>query len=105
MTKRFTPAELTRAVDQLLAEGLPQAGGIRCCSYYRVPDDHDGEPDKLLAVLLTETGDVFIQTHNPDGSPLRFRTKNGGGASPRVQRALVILARAIQLENETNPQS
>jgi hypothetical protein len=71
--------------------------------YERLHDDHDGTFEGRIMVVITEHGDIGVQT---DGeSLLRFRVPIiGGGMSPRVRNALMILAFAIKLDNEKEPQ-
>lgn len=69
-------------------------------AYTRRQDDGDGS----LRVVFGEDGDAWIST--PGRAPLeglRFRTLQGGGSSPRVRAALLLLAKAIELDNEERP--
>lgn len=53
------------------------------------------------------SGDMDAWLVSPLGSEyqaLRFRASAGGGWSPRVHRALLILAEAIQRDNAERPQ-
>jgi hypothetical protein len=70
--------------------------------YTRVHDDCDGDPNQTLTVMLDDYGDTHISTHNFQW--LRFRHYCGGGHSLRVRNALLILAEAIRLDNEKDPQ-
>ena len=70
--------------------------------YIRQHDDHDGEPQGGLMVLFDQMGDAYVACDN--GPWLRFRTFGGGGRSERTRNALMILAEAIRLDNETAPQ-
>jgi hypothetical protein len=69
--------------------------------YSRVHDDHDGEFKGHISVIIDQQGDVHLSVDTL--APLRFRTEGGGGVSLRVRTALVILAEAIRLDNETRP--
>ena len=49
--------------------------------------------------------DILITTDKHHGPAMRFRMPIvGGGQSPRVRNALMILALAIKLDNEEHPQ-
>jgi len=75
--------------------------------YERFEDD---SPRGQISVLFTQDGDGWIQViSKPDpnemNSMFRFRMPMiGGGESPRTRVALLILAEAIRLDNEKNPQ-
>lgn len=108
----FSPAEINQALEMVLEgiyappDGLQEAGIERVFS--RRQDDNDGGrgPEHNLAVSFTRDGDAWFLVpwgENPQ-SALRFRTDAGGGASPRVHRALMILAEAIRRDNEDRPQ-
>lgn len=73
--------------------------------YQRLHDDHDGSRDGKINVTFSGGGDAWVDiSHSCPGS-LRFRTEfGGGGMSPRVRNALMILAYAIKLDNEARPQ-
>ena len=71
--------------------------------YSRLHDDHDGTKEGCLIVSFEEFGDAFIYTDLHPHIALRFRTLGGGGDSPRVRNALIILAEAIRLDNEDHP--
>ncbi|MBI6882653.1 hypothetical protein [Pseudomonas putida] len=68
-------------------------------------DDCDGEggTEHQLQVYLAEDVDIHVfipgQLHS-----LRFRDVLGGGQSPRVRNALMVLAEAIRRDNEDRPQ-
>lgn len=67
--------------------------------YARVHDDCDGDMSQQLSVVIGEDGDAWIAVDAPDRTA-RFRMPfTGGGASPRVRTALVVLAEAIRLDN------
>jgi hypothetical protein len=82
---------------------IPDLKTMEC--YSRLHDDHDGTYNGSINVTISEDGDVWfriIGERNSDS--LRFRMSLGGGMSPRVRNALMILALAIKLDNEKNPQ-
>lgn len=70
------------------------------------------EDDSVLGtigVIMSHDGDAWIEivsTPDPNefGRSLRFRTFLGGGQSPSVRNALLILAEAIRLDNKEHPQ-
>jgi hypothetical protein len=71
--------------------------------YERVHDDHDGTFEGRLEVFFDKMGDAYIASSKHPISMLRYRTWGGGGLSPRVRNALMILAWAIKLDNEEKP--
>ena len=73
--------------------------------YKRLHDDHDGERNGSISVNFSGDGDAWIniQSKRP-GQSLRFRTFHGGGQSPRVRNALMILALAIKIDNQEKEQ-
>lgn len=70
----------------------------------------DDSPEGALWVGFSMDGDGWVQViAKPDpnefSTSLRFRMPLiGGGQSPRVRVALLILAEAIRLDNEEHPQ-
>ena len=72
--------------------------------YQRVHDDHDGTFEGRICISISSDGDVWLSTDKHRGPPLRFRCELGGGASPRVRNALLILAEAIRLDNLDRPE-
>jgi len=77
-------------------------------NYGRLHDDHDGTYEGTLNVHFDWMGDAFVFIAGPRDKPqalcyLRFRTHGGGGMSLRTRNALMILAEAIQLDNEDLP--
>lgn len=70
-------------------------------TYARLHDDHDGTFEGVLLVTFGQDGDAHITTTE---SGLRFRTFMGGGRSKYTRMALMVLAEAIRLDNEENPQ-
>lgn len=81
--------------------------------YKRKHDGSDGE-NEYLEVSFSCDGDAWIKIYKPPTtsiahgkSILRFRMDNdcgGGGVSPRVKKALMILAYAIYLDNKDYPE-
>ncbi|MFA5124874.1 MAG: hypothetical protein WC473_03605 [Patescibacteria group bacterium] len=72
--------------------------------FERIHDDHDGTFTGRLMVQFTKDGDAWIKTDKHHGPSLRYRSPLGGGSSPRVKNALMLLALAIKLDNEQRPQ-
>lgn len=74
-------------------------------TYERVHDDHDGTFTGRVSVQFDRMGDAYLFVDKPEGiaNYLRFRTMGGGGMSPRVRTALLLLAEAIRLDNEDRP--
>ena len=76
-------------------------------SYRRFEDD---SPEGMIVVAFTKDGDSWIgviSKHDPSEANFMFRFRMplmGGGESPRVRSALLILAEAIRLDNEDHPQ-
>jgi hypothetical protein len=76
-------------------------------NYVRFEDD---SRKGNIAVMFGEDGDGYINVtseRDPDDPhfSMRFRMPMvGGGQSPRVRTALLILAEAIRLDNEERPQ-
>lgn len=76
-------------------------------TYQRFEDD---SPKGTLCVQFSRDGDAWLQivaTPDPDDMSFsqRFRMPDvGGGQSPRVRNALLILAEAIRLDNKDRPQ-
>lgn len=67
----------------------------------------DDSIDGTLQVSLSVDGDSWIKTYQKNPlSSLRFRVEHGGGGqSPRVRQALIILMMAIKRDNEYRPQA
>jgi hypothetical protein len=92
-----------RQIDEIL-ELLPWPKELRAGEpYVRLHDDHDGTYEGELMVYITPDGDAWVSTDGRLGHTLRFRTSAGGGNSPLVRNALVLLALAIKRENERKP--
>ena len=102
-----TPSELSvsRALNTLLEGYYPPPREVHAHPgvFTRRQDDTDGErgPEQELSVRFTVDGDAWVLLADRS---LRFRKPEGGGMSPRVQRALVVLAEAIRRDNEEHPQ-
>lgn len=89
-------------VRKLLDEGIPWPRELQVDKVYaRLHDDHDGTEVGEIAMGFSPDGDVWITIRGDIGSFLRFRTPFGGGGSPRVRNALVLLALAIHFDNES----
>ncbi len=96
---------LLAAVEKFLEDPVWIPGLKAKTSYVRLHDDHDGTRQGRVCVAFSEDGDAWLETEtNHRGGPLRFRSHFGGGESPRTRIALMILARAIQLDSEAKPQ-
>jgi hypothetical protein len=67
--------------------------------YEQLHDDNDGIQEGIIRVQFSPDGDAWVSTDKHRGPSLRFRTLAGGGSSPRVRNALVLLALAIHTEN------
>ncbi len=73
--------------------------GLSDESYGIIPDDDDGNEERILSVtFLPHTGDVTISIGNHP--PARFRDSFGGGKKLRVRNALMLLAWAIELDKK-----
>jgi hypothetical protein len=88
-----------------LLENLAWPEGLQPRTIYeRLHDDTDGEDEGHLRIVIGDDGDAWVSI--PDvrpGEGLRFRTYQGGGCSLRTRAALLILAKAIELDNEERP--
>lgn len=98
-----TPTELEKRARQILEEPFWVSELKTNFWYDRLHDDDDGTKNGRVVVMFLENGDGIISTDGHVGSPLRFRTMGGGGNSLRVRNALMLLAWAIKLDNETKP--
>lgn len=73
--------------------------------YRRYSDDNDS----FLRILFSEDGDVWttVFSHEDPEEPgfgQRYRTGLGGGESLLTRNGLLILAKAIQMDNAKKPQ-
>ncbi len=68
----------------------------------RTHDDCDGDLSQALCVYLARDTDVHLMVDG-NAPALRFRAPFGGGMSPRVRNALLVLAEAIRRDNEEDP--
>lgn len=68
----------------------------------RTHDDCDGDLSQALCVYLARDMDVHVMVEG-EAPALRFRAPFGGGMSPRVRNALLVLAEAIRRDNEADP--
>ncbi len=76
---------------------------------YSVKRYEDDSRFGMLTVTISEDADAWIDVlseadPNELHTIMRFRTFIGGGQSPRVRNALLILAEAIRLDNKDRPQ-
>jgi len=78
-------------------------------AYTRKGDDTDGSNSHIL-VMFSRDSDGWIEVvpHlDPDAEQFstshRFRTSFGGGRSLHVRNALLMLARAVELDNKERP--
>lgn len=94
-----------KEVESLLDGVIQNCAGLSPgVVYSRVHDDHDGSFAGHLEVYMMQTGDMGLSVIAPEDEGLiRFRSHFGGGLSPRVFNALVILAKAIELDNKQDP--
>lgn len=98
------PEDIAKQIRTLLESFYWLPGLKPNTRYARLHDDHDGQRNGYLAVVIGEDGDAWVDPVESEGNGLRFRMPlHGGGSSPRVRAALVILAEAIRLDNEENP--
>ena len=102
------PQTVQRAVDTLLEGAYPPPPALNLhkgrASFTRRQDDTDGGrgPEHDLCVMFSADCDAWVAI--PGQASLRFRAPMGGGWSPRVHKALIILAEAIRRDNEERPQ-
>lgn len=97
------PATVSSAMNTLLEKSYWPSTLGPGEAYSRTQDDTDGKrgPGQQLHVMIGPDGDCWVSSGN--GETLRFRTMAGGTASPRVQKALLVLAEAIRRDNEEWP--
>lgn len=93
----------TENIKQLLEATFWPDGVKTECMYSRVHDDNDGDHSQTIDLYITCDGDAWITA--PRAPTRRIRVvPGGGGRSPRVHNALKILALAIKLDNEADPE-
>lgn len=97
--KITTAKQLENILDGLIEAGAELKPRV---VYERLHDDHDGDFDGRLKVQMGPDGDMWIMID--DSQPIRFRNMAGGGMSLRVHCALIILAKAIDMDNQRHPQ-
>lgn len=97
-----SPDQIGEALETLLESPFWPSSLSPDVRYARVHDDCEGHRDdaQQLAVLIGRDGDVHVLL--PDFRSLRFREPMGGGVSPRVRNALLVLAEAIRRDNDTD---
>jgi hypothetical protein len=100
-------------IDALLEWSPWHAGVNTMQTYKRRSDDTDGQ-DQGISVTFGPDNDAWFEIRSFtkdretgeskfDRGSHRFRTYFGGGSSLRVRAALIILARAIDLDQTENP--
>lgn len=102
-----TPLAVDRALNTLLEGYYPPPPGVSDnpnAVFTRRHDDTDGKrgPEQEVSLTFTPDGDAWLML--PGYDSLRFRAPMGGGRSPRVHRALILLAEAIRRDSEQYPQ-
>lgn len=98
---------VARALDTLLEAPMMPATLCTNTPYRRRHDDNDGKRgfEHDLVVFLGQDNDAWV-TAGEAVAALRFRVPFiGGGQSPRVRNALLVLAEAIRRDNEESPQA
>lgn len=101
--RRITEGEIPDAVEDILESNFWLYDIDTRTNYHRLHDDHDGTQRGSLSVMFSEDGDAWVSVEGvPSGQSLRYRMASGGGISFRTRVALLILAKAIKLDNE-NP--
>jgi hypothetical protein len=107
MPREISLERLEKDAKRVLNNPLMLSGLEINTGYIRIHDDTDGTGKGRICVTLAQDGDVWFESEpNHDHGPLRFRTSfGGGGQSPRVRNALLVLALAIKLDNEEHPQA
>lgn len=97
--------EAAKKVHEILEEHFWLPGLEPDEFYFRTQDDCDGDMTEGMSVGIDRQGDAWITVKSRPMHGCRFRMPlSGGGQSPRVRTALVILAEAIRLDNEEHPQ-
>lgn len=96
--------DVERAMNVLLEGSYWPASLEAKVAYSRRHDDTDGDTsaDQNLTVMFGLDADGYVT--NGWAQTLRFRESFGGGQSPRVRNALLVLAEAIRRDNEAFPQ-
>ncbi|MCL4366698.1 hypothetical protein M1563_00820 [Patescibacteria group bacterium] len=102
MSRELDREEMIQAIHRILETPFWPQELETDTTYSRLHDDHDGSSVGQLSVLIDSVaGDVWVNTITEmPGDLLRFRSSFGGGNSPRVRNALLVLAMAIKLDNE-----
>ena len=93
--------EILIMIHRILESNLSLSAVETMVSYGRA-DDSVGEKKGVIQIMFDPDGQAFIWMEHDD-SFLRFRMTGGGGKSPRVRSALLILAEAIRLDNADSP--
>ena len=89
------------AINHILSEEFSWPRDLETMTEYRrLHDDHDGTECGEISMVVAPDGDVHIATVGlKPCESLRFRTCVGGGNSPMVRNALIVLAEAIRRED------
>jgi hypothetical protein len=96
--------EAAKKVHEILDENFWLPGLEADEFYFRTQDDCDGDKSEGMSVMIDRQGDAWVTVRSRPMHGCRFRMPLvGGGRSPRVRNALVILAEAIRLDNESDP--
>ena len=98
-----TPLAVDRALNTLLEGAYWPASLSVQTGYSRRQDDTDGDLSAAQDLNVYIGRDCDVHVWSGDGDPLRFRTYFGGGLSPRVRNALLVLAEAIRRDNQEFP--
>jgi len=92
-----------KQIEAILNGVLINACGLKLGSHRtRTHDDHEGTFEGKVGVYIGPDGDAYLTSDQQP--PLRFRNYFGGGRSPRVYNALLILAKAIDMDNAERPE-
>lgn len=98
-----TPLAVNRALNTLLDGAYwPESLSVQT-GYSRRQDDTDGDRSVAQDIHVYIGRDADVHVWSGHGDPLRFRTYFGGGVSPRVRNALLVLAEAIRRDNAEFP--
>jgi hypothetical protein len=98
----YAQSTIERSIDVLLETYWWPGKIVSRMAYERIQDDCDGDRSQILEVGFSSDGDAWIRTYH-HGS-LRFRSEPGGGMSPRVRNAILLLAEAIRRDHDARPQ-
>ncbi|WP_455233423.1 hypothetical protein [Geopseudomonas aromaticivorans] len=104
MSRNLSKSEADKALNDLLENDFWVDTLSTDEFYSRLHDDRDGHTtiDHALTVAVASDADLHVMLPNSMES-LRFRSYFGGGKSPRVRNALMVLAEAIRRDNAECP--